>query len=270
MWGVLLLVAAALAGLGIYLGVAGPAGRALESATAQAVGWGRLLVTPALAVLGVTLILGRPRQVLGRILLGCLGVIVASGGLLHLSRGPSRWQLGHPGISRLADAGGLVGALVGAPLRQFLAPWGAAIVLSTVLAVSILILTGTPVRRAGQRLGGVVAAVARGIARGVRWLATIGSDGERRAAARRHPAVTSPLFDQDNAAPQMAPAPVDEAPAPVPAVAATPQAAPAPDRAKVEVSVPDARRRPVAGSSCRSPSALPPSREPGACPHWRC
>ncbi|HEX3425802.1 MAG TPA: hypothetical protein VHT30_06700, partial [Acidimicrobiales bacterium] len=82
----LLLVAAALAGLGIYLGLAGPAGHALESATGKAVGWGRLLVTPALALIGVTLILGRPRQVLGRLLLGCLGVFAASGGLLHLSR----------------------------------------------------------------------------------------------------------------------------------------------------------------------------------------
>ncbi|MDQ1412304.1 MAG: segregation ATPase FtsK/SpoIIIE, family, partial [Acidimicrobiaceae bacterium] len=152
-WGVLLVVAGALAGLGIYLGLAGPAGQAMKSSTGDVMGWSRLLVTPALVLTGITLIRGVTRQVFGRVALGCLGMFVATSGILHLSRGPANWSIGQPGLAGLADAGGLVGAMVGAPLRQFLAPWGAGLVLATVLAVSLLIMTGTPVRLAGQRAG---------------------------------------------------------------------------------------------------------------------
>jgi S-DNA-T family DNA segregation ATPase FtsK/SpoIIIE len=200
-WGVLLLVTAALAGLGIYFNLAGPAGRALGTSAADVVGWGRLMVTPALLVAGVTLIRGSARQVLGRVVLGCLGVFVAISGLVHLARGPQQWSLSHPRAAGLSDAGGVLGALVGAPLRQFLGPWGAGLVLVTVLAVALLILTGTRAGAAGHHLGQALAAVGRRIGRGARWLATVGNESERQAALQRHPVTTSaPLFDQDGSA----------------------------------------------------------------------
>ena len=197
LWGVLLLVAAALAGLGIYAGLAGPAGRAVETAASDVVGTGRLLVAPALALLGVVLILGRTRQVFGRIVLGCVGAFVAAAGLSHLVGGPAQWSVGHPRLASLGHAGGLVGALVGAPLRQVLGPWGAGIVLATLLLAALLVLTGTPARQAGHQLARAVAAIVRRAGRVLRSLATLGSEGERLAAARNHPAVTSALFDQD-------------------------------------------------------------------------
>jgi S-DNA-T family DNA segregation ATPase FtsK/SpoIIIE len=249
---VVLVVAGALAGLGIYLGLAGPAGHAMKNSAGDVIGWSRLLVTPVLALAGIALIRGVSRQVFGRIALGCAGVVVSTSGILHLSRGPVHWDLSHPGVSGLADAGGFVGALVGAPLRQFLAPWGAGLVLTTVLAVSLLIMTGTPVRLAGQHFGRLGTGMARRAGRGARWLATIGHDGERQAAVGRHPVTTSaPLFDQDGVA---ARAGAPSAPAAVPAAAvgadaAVPAPAPAPEaeaaalvaraaRAQVEVSLP--------------------------------
>jgi S-DNA-T family DNA segregation ATPase FtsK/SpoIIIE len=247
-WGVVLLVAGALAGLAIYFGLAGPAGAALEGATGDVVGWARVLVTPALAIAGITLIRGGPRQVLARVLLGCFGVFVAVSGLLHLAWGPAQWNLGHPALAGLADAGGFLGALIGAPLEQLLAPWGAALVLAALAGVALLILTGTPVRLAGQHFGRGLAGTGRGLRRGLRWLTTIGSEGERQAAAQRHPATTAgPLFDQDGvrvvpepaleaAAGPVEPGEPGESPRPASALPSPPVAPGA--RPKVEVSLP--------------------------------
>jgi S-DNA-T family DNA segregation ATPase FtsK/SpoIIIE len=186
-----------LAALGIYAGLAGPAGHAVKTAASDVVGTGRLLVAPALALLGMVLILGRTRQVFGRIVLGCVGAFLAAAGLSHLVGGPAQWSVGHPRLTSLTNAGGLVGALVGAPLRRVLGPWGAGIVLATLLLAALLVLTGTPARQAGHYLARAVAAIGRRTGRAVRSLATVGNEGQRLAAARNHPAVTSALFDQD-------------------------------------------------------------------------
>jgi DNA segregation ATPase FtsK/SpoIIIE, S-DNA-T family len=281
LWGVLLLVVAALAGLGIYLGLAGPAGGAVETSTGDVVGWSRLLVAPALAVAGITLIRGA-RPILGRVALGCLGVVVSVSGLLHLSRGPQQWSLSHPGLGRLADAGGLVGAAVGAPMRQLLGPWGAGLVLGAVLAVSLLILTGTPARLAGQHLGRVLGGLARGVGHGARWLTTIGSEDERRAAVGRHPVTTSsaPLFDQDGktGAARVLPEPTDRGAGPrgiaeapeAPEARESPEGQPAAPalRAKVEVSLPPdpATSSGAPGDPHQLRIALGPAAQQGA---WR-
>ncbi len=274
-WGVLLLVAAALGGLGIYFGLAGPAGRSVSHGAADIVGGARFLVTPALMVAGITLLRGRPRAVLARVVLGCLGVLVAVSGLLHLASGPSHWGVGHLGVARLASAGGFVGAVMGAPLRQFLGPWGAALVLFAMTGVSLLILTGTPVRRAGSGATRLLRALAGCGGRGVRWLATIGSEGERHAASLRHPATTAaPLFDQDTSVGTIPAGPaaglVDAAGPGGPVVPVSPQAldmvpspAAAAARAKVEVSLPP---DPGAGDPHQLRIALGPAAQEGA---WR-
>jgi S-DNA-T family DNA segregation ATPase FtsK/SpoIIIE len=191
-WGVVFLVAAAIAALGIYVDLTGPAGRALRHGAGDLFGWGRLLVPPCLALVGGMLVRGRLRQEPARVALGCGFLLVGASGLLHLARGPANW---HGAIGPLADAGGLLGAAAGAPLRDFLAPWGAAIILSTLLALSLLILTATPVRTAGSHLGSAVSALGRHLRRGVVYLTTI-SRAERHAAAGRHPAAR-PESDAD-------------------------------------------------------------------------
>jgi S-DNA-T family DNA segregation ATPase FtsK/SpoIIIE len=199
--GATLLILALLSGLGIYLHLAGPAGQALSHAAADLAGWARILVPPVLVLVGVVLIRGATRHVVGRVLIGCVGLFVAVSGLLHLATGPATWALRQPGLKTLSKAGGLLGALAGAPLRQLLAPWGAGLVLTSLGLVSLLVVTGTPLREAGQRLRRLVAGLAHGFSRGVGWLVTLGHDAERMAAAQRHPAVTAALFDQDGPGP---------------------------------------------------------------------
>jgi DNA segregation ATPase FtsK/SpoIIIE, S-DNA-T family len=182
-WGLVFLVAAAIAGLGIYLDLTGPAGEALRQGAGDLFGWGRLLVPPCLALLGAMLVRGRLRQEPARLALGCGFGLVGVSGLLHLTRGPAHW---HGSIGPLADAGGLLGAAVGAPLRDFVAPWGAAIILSTLVALSLLILTGTPVRAASDHLHAAAVGLGRQLRRGFVYLTTI-SRADRRAAAGRHP-----------------------------------------------------------------------------------
>ena len=152
-WGVVFLVAAAVAALGIYLNLTGPAGHAIKTVTGDLFGWGRVLVPPILGLVGVSLIRGRIRREPARAALGSGLLLIAISGILHLARGPASWKAGFGGLSHLNGAGGLIGAAVGAPLRSLLAPWGAGIVLATAVALSLLILTATPVRQAADHLG---------------------------------------------------------------------------------------------------------------------
>jgi S-DNA-T family DNA segregation ATPase FtsK/SpoIIIE len=184
-WGVVFLVASAIAALGIYFDLTGPAGRALREGAGDAFGWARLLVPPCLAVVGGMLVRGRLRQEPARVALGCGFLVVGASGLLHLARGPAHWR---GSVAPLADAGGVLGAAVGGPLRAFLAPWGAAIVLTTMLGLSLLILTGTPVRTASDHLGVGLTGLGRQVRRGVRWLSSVGRSSQRDDAALRHPA----------------------------------------------------------------------------------
>jgi S-DNA-T family DNA segregation ATPase FtsK/SpoIIIE len=164
-WGLLFLVVALIAALGIYVDLTGPAGHGLREGTGDLFGWGRVLVPPCLALVGAMLVRGRFRQEPGRVALGCCLLLIGTSGLLHLIEGPRHWQ---GAVGPLASAGGLTGAVVAAPLRSFLAPWGAAIVLGGLVVVSVLVLTGTPVRTAGDALVETTVALGRLCRRAIR------------------------------------------------------------------------------------------------------
>jgi hypothetical protein len=193
-WGVAFLVLAGLAALGIYGNLTGPAGRALKAGAGDLVGWGRVLVPVALALLGWVLVRGRPRTVEhagspSRTALGCVAALVAVSGLLQLFEGPAHW---HGAVRPLRDAGGLLGAAVGIPLRDGVAVWGAAFVLLTLLGLSVLVLTATPVRAASDRVARAGRATATALSAAGRWVVDIGQRHERRAAAGRHPTAVDP------------------------------------------------------------------------------
>jgi S-DNA-T family DNA segregation ATPase FtsK/SpoIIIE len=236
---VVFVVLAAVAALGIYLNLTGPAGHAIKTVTGDLFGWGRLLVPALLALIGVSLIRGRIRREPGRMALGSAFLLLAVAGLVHLARGPETWRAGFDGLDHLRGAGGLAGAAIGAPLRSLLAPWGAGIVLATAGVLSLLILTATPVRQAAAHLGTGGRALARGAGAGLRKLASMGSAAERRAAARRHPVTTA---EPPEAAPVVPPADSvddDEAvPAPAPAVVHLPP--------KAEIEAPGAEQLSIA------------------------
>jgi S-DNA-T family DNA segregation ATPase FtsK/SpoIIIE len=183
-----ILALALLGGLSIYLNVIGPAGRLLRAGCADTLGLGRYLVPVALAVIGGSLVRGRSRQHphshVGRITLGAGLFLVAAAGLLHLFGASDRWR--QP-LKSLDQAGGLLGAAVGIPLRAALASWGAGLVLSVLLLTALLILTGTPVRVVAERLRTLAAFLARVGGEARRSLAASRTDPEREATSARHP-----------------------------------------------------------------------------------
>jgi S-DNA-T family DNA segregation ATPase FtsK/SpoIIIE len=183
--GVGLLVAAALAALALYGNLTGPVGRALVTVAGALIGWSRLLLPPALAYWGWTLVRGRPGREPGRAVLGAAVGLVALSGLLQLGAGPRHWPAS---LAPLRHAGGLVGAGVGMPLRAGLASWGAGLVLGALLVVSLLVLTSTSARVAAEHLAAFSAAVGRGLVAVPRGVANLGHRRSRQEAATRHPA----------------------------------------------------------------------------------
>jgi DNA segregation ATPase FtsK/SpoIIIE, S-DNA-T family len=206
-WGLVLIVAGVLAALGIFADLTGPAGRAVRDGSAAALGWGRALLPVALIGVGAVLVRGRPRPPPGgkrdsapvAMALGFGLLAMSMCGLLHLARGE-----GEGGSRRLDDAGGLLGAGMAGPLRSGLATWGAGIVLVTLAAVAVLILTRTSVRAASGRattmISGALPSLRSGLRSAGRWFTTTGHEEEIDATAGRHPSRAEPERSSDAAA----------------------------------------------------------------------
>ena len=256
--GLCLFVAGLLCGLGVYADLTGPAGRIVRDGAGAAFGWGRLVLPVALAAAGVSLFRVRRRQehlvtALGppgerqpraheravaagverapfRVAVGLVLLAVATCGLLHLSRGTPRFGQ----WDRLRDAGGVVGAAVGRPLQSVLAVWGTSVVLVTLLAVALLILTSTTLAEAarGARAGSRVAG--RLVTRTARWLTSVGSPASP-AEGLRTPARPDPP------GPPPEPPPGEPAPPSVPievhVPVAPPAGAPAADTAQLAIDL---------------------------------
>jgi S-DNA-T family DNA segregation ATPase FtsK/SpoIIIE len=206
-WGLVFVVAGVLCALGIYSRLAGPAGRIFDHGMADAFGWARILLPPALVVLGFVLIRGahprrRPAPPAGprsasaaagepggarlpaRVAIGAVVILVTAAGLLGDVHGIHRWP--HQ-VARLRHAGGLMGFGVSTPLRAGLGGWGAGLVLVALLLIGLLIFTATSARDAARGIAMAVAAVGRAARAGARWVADAPDRAERRQAQDRHP-----------------------------------------------------------------------------------
>jgi len=169
-------VVAILAALGIYTHLIGPLGQGLDTAVGALLGWGKFVVPPALALVGVLAVRdaggGRP----ARLTLGWALALVATSGLANVIGGPVRW----PGLTRaLHSPGGLLGTSVGLSLRAGLASWGAGLILVLVGLASLLVLTATSIRSAAAGSAGLAHGALRGL-------------GALRARARARTAPSSP------------------------------------------------------------------------------
>ncbi len=205
-WGLLLILAGVLAGLGIYADLTGPFGRVLEDGTGTVFGWGRLLFPFTLVGIGAVLVKGAPRTEPGRIVIGCVFLVLSLCGLLHLTLGAPVWG---SSFEELREAGGFLGLVVAEPLRSLIAVWGAGLVLTTLLVLSGLILTRTSVRTAADVLVDGGRSVAHLAGQGWAWLGTIGKNAELDEAAERHPSSTpAPRTRRPKASTQT---PLDEA-----------------------------------------------------------
>ena len=140
--GLLLLALALVAATGAWWH-AGAAGDAVAGLLAALLGRGALLLPPVLA-LGAWRVLRHPvsKGGRGRLLVGWTSLSFGGLGVLHVVRGE---------LAR-SEKGGLVGFLLGEPLRTALTAWVAVPVLLLLAAFGLLVVTATPVHQLPQRL----------------------------------------------------------------------------------------------------------------------
>src|ERR687898_1799480 len=150
--GVFLVVFALILALGIWFEDGGRLGVFMALLFRGLFGFGAYAVP--LLVGGLALALfwrpaAKDDMVAGRVTIGLLAMLVGGLGLLHLARGAPPAD-STPAV--LQDSGGLVGAIIAAPLARLLSTWGAGAMFTCLLFLGTLISTRTS-----------VAAVARGI-----------------------------------------------------------------------------------------------------------
>jgi len=191
-WGLLAFVLALLSALGVYGDFGGLVGTAFRRAAGVAVGWGRLLVPPALAAVGVLLIVGRSRKETEagaetdddrrpsvRILGGCL-VMTALAGILHLAAGRPTWG---DGLTDFEGAGGYVGFASGGALALLAGVAGAVVVLVAIGLLGWSALSGMSLGAAARGVWWVLRRLGLGLAAAVRLVVS-----DRRSAPEEGPA----------------------------------------------------------------------------------
>jgi S-DNA-T family DNA segregation ATPase FtsK/SpoIIIE len=168
-WGVALVAIGLVAGLSIYLDLAGPVGDVIAAVAGAGVGQARIILPLALVIAGVALIKGlrvESEQAGGivRLVVGGLLMLVSITGLLHLTRGHPIW--GDP-LDDFVEAGGYLGWLTGAPLRALTGPWAAALILLTIGLLGVLAITQLSLKVAfsstARRVEPLGAALGRGL-----------------------------------------------------------------------------------------------------------
>ncbi len=216
--GLALVAVGLLAALAVFWDLAGPAGRALRDGAATAFGVGRFAVPFVVLGAGALVLWRRPLCDPVRLGAGLAVLVVTVCGLLHLFRSGPEWGAGREEIAR---AGGAVGLVAADPLRSVLSPWGAGLVLATVLAGAALVVARTTARTALGHAGGALRTGWRMVAEVARLSAERDPDEARsepkpvRAAA---PAAPPPVPALPAAAVAVAAAEPDPEP-PAPAIA---------------------------------------------------
>ena len=184
--GMAIVVAGVLAGLGVYLDVAGPVGDGIDTALGWVLGLGRFLLPPTLIALGVVVIRRNESEHRLRVAVGSAIIVLALLGLLHLARGEGKMTAS---VDALKPAGGWVGALIGQPLRAMLSVVGAVVVLLAVTLGGVLIVTGMSLPLLIKRLRGHFTTVAVPTARAAKkMLSEIQTVGDHDARADFEPA----------------------------------------------------------------------------------
>ena len=143
-WGLLVVLAGALAWLGVYASGAGPVGGAIDYIGSLLGGRLVILVPVLLLAAGAMTIVGRTRAHVSRIMVGVTICCVALAAMLHLARGNP--PINVP-LERLAQIGGVVGALVAKPLSGVIGGWATWIVMVLLFGVGLMVITRTPVAR---------------------------------------------------------------------------------------------------------------------------
>jgi S-DNA-T family DNA segregation ATPase FtsK/SpoIIIE len=141
-WGIALIVLGLLVTLSFF-SLAGPLGGWIQTGMRVMFGvWG-YVVGGSLIVLGVALVLARPRNDYARIAAGFIITFVGSLALFHLMTGTVSLS---ESVDLVKERGGAVGSLVAYPLRRIIGFWGAFVVLTAITALGVLVVTRTTLR----------------------------------------------------------------------------------------------------------------------------
>jgi DNA segregation ATPase FtsK/SpoIIIE, S-DNA-T family len=151
--------------LAVYFGVAGPVGRGIAALLGWVVGIGRYLVPVALVGVGAALIHKGRSANPARLVVGWVVVSAAVLGLIHVASVPAS---GPDRFDDLSDAGGVIGLVLGEPLRALIADAGAVVVLVAVFVLGMLLITGASLKTAVTNTGKGAAAVAKPLGRKAR------------------------------------------------------------------------------------------------------
>ncbi|MFL6220708.1 MAG: DNA translocase FtsK 4TM domain-containing protein [Actinomycetes bacterium] len=148
--GVFLVLLAVVMALGIWFEDGGRLGAFMALLFGNLFGYGAYAVP--LLVGGLALALfwrpaAKDDMVAGRVTIGLLAVLVGGLGLLHLARGAPPADSA-PAV--LQDSGGLVGAIIAAPLARLLSTWGAGTLFTALLFLGTLVSTRTSVAAVGR------------------------------------------------------------------------------------------------------------------------
>jgi DNA segregation ATPase FtsK/SpoIIIE, S-DNA-T family len=191
--GLILLVLAGLAALGLWLDVTGILGDALRDAVGAAIGELRLVLPLLLAWAGLILLMGWEDDRRHRLVFGMVLFFVATAVALHLVGGPdSLWG----SVEDLSRGGGFLGEIVGEPLRELLSAPGAWLVVVAVWLFAAIVVADTPLREVLATIGRGIAAAWNASARWLHSLTEIG-DGHGGDEAGLVGAEAAP-FDQEH------------------------------------------------------------------------
>ncbi|MFM2070504.1 MAG: hypothetical protein RLZZ623_767 [Actinomycetota bacterium] len=156
--GIGLIAAGALIGLAVYLNLAGPLGRCVETLVGWFTGLGRFIVPIALVGTGAALVHRGRSEHRTRLAIGWAVSAVAILGLLHVVRGPDKiWA----DSDAFGTAGGWIGAVIGQPLRSLIADAGAIVVFLAMFLGGVLLITGSTVKALVSQTGRGMEAVAQ-------------------------------------------------------------------------------------------------------------
>jgi S-DNA-T family DNA segregation ATPase FtsK/SpoIIIE len=155
--GVTLILLGVLFALSVWAHDGGSAGHFIELLLRGLFGWGAYAVPLLVAGIGLALFrrtAAKAGEAMGGpVAIGLCAVLLGGLGLVHLAKGaPPRTAA----TLLLQHSGGLLGAVMAAPLSRFLSPAGAAAAFACVAFLGVLITTRTSVAAVGRGLAGIV------------------------------------------------------------------------------------------------------------------
>lgn len=142
-WGLFLVVLAVLLTLA-FLGMAGPVGSGMETASKFLFGIWRYALPVALVTVGVVMITGRPREGSKKLVIGGTLTFIGTLAMFHLLTGAVALR---PNIELVQERGGAIGAIIAYPLRRILGAWGSGVVLAAFISIGVLVATRTTVKQ---------------------------------------------------------------------------------------------------------------------------